>query len=255
MRYIYVDESRIINSRYLLFGSLWLPRDVQKDFRQQFWQLWDKNFPSRNSELKWTKVSNNKLQVYKKFIDFFTLFYQVDFRCVVIDNHKVDYQIYHKNDKELGFYKFLFFFLSRNIEKDFRFKRIDDDYQILIDSRRRDDEFGRLTDLKKFLNNRLNQVCSKKDIVRNVESEPDSKLSPEIQIVDVLLGAIGYVWEGFQTSSPKLSLIEYIEQLFGLKLNQPTPYLSDKINIWEFQFSNNQKSALLPTPDEGLDVR
>lgn len=257
MRYIYIDESRITpKDRYQLFGSLWLPRDKQEEFREQYWKLWDRHFPSRRSELKWTKVSNSKLKTYKAFVDFFAGFYPIDFRCVVLDRRTIDYKEYHESDKELGFYKFLYFFISRNIEKDYSYRSLSDYYQIFLDSRRQTNEIGRLSDLKNVLNNRLNGKCYRieKPIIRNVEAEPDSKLSPEIQIIDILLGAVGYSWEGFQTSPAKLNLIEYIENFFGLKLNASTPYLSDKINIWEFRLQGKTKSALLPTPPKGLDV-
>ena len=257
MRYIFVDESRISKGRFQLFGSLWLPRERQDEFRRGFWKIWDSGFPSRKSELKWTKVSKGKLDNYKKFMDFFLNFPRADFRCVVLDTHTIDYKEYHDGDEELGFYKFLYFFLSRNIEKDYRYRDIKNHYQIFVDRRRKGDdiEVGRLGDLKKVLNNRLDDSCLTiiPPCVRNIEAL-DSKLSPEIQIVDVIMGAVGYVWEGFQTSPAKLSLIYHIENTFGLKLDRPTPYLTDKINIWKFKLQDKQKSAPSSTPPKGLGV-
>jgi hypothetical protein len=253
VRYIFVDESRISKERFQLFGSLWLPRERQEAFRQSFWGLWDNEFPTRNSELKWTKVSKGKLESYQQFIELFASFPQTDFRCVVLDTHTVDYQQYHDGDKELRFYKFLYFFLSRNIEKDYRFRGECSFYQIFLDRRRKEDdiEVGHLGDLKRILNNRLDDTCIgvQSPAVRNVEAV-DSRLSPEVQIVDVLLGAIGYAWEGFQTSDAKLALIHFIEETFGLKLDVPTPYLSEKINIWKFRLQDKTKSAPRPTPLE-----
>lgn len=237
MRYIFIDESRISKGRYQLFGSLWLPREKQQLFHDSFWRIWDENFPSRKSELKWTKVSKNKLPAYKKFIDYFSTFSQIDFRCVILDIRAIDYQQYHEGDKELGFYKFLYFFLSRNIEKDYQYREIKDLIQVFVDQRRKGDEVevGRLSDLKFFLNNYIINYChSIPNLVRNVEAV-NSQYSPEIQLIDVLLGAVGYAWEGFQTSPAKLELINYIENIFGLSLSKHTPYLTDKINIWKFK--------------------
>lgn len=265
IKYIFVDESRISQARYQLFGSLWLPREKQGSFRDGFWRLWDNEFPSRKSELKWTKVSKGKLNVYKKFIDYFATFPQVDFRCVVLDTRALDYQKHHEGDEELGFYKFLYFFLSRNIEKDYRFKKVENVYQVFIDSRRQSDkiEVGRLGDLKRCLNQWLIQKCSPEcwDYkgwapplpIRNVEATV-SHLSPEVQLVDVLTGAVGYAWEGFQTSPAKLGLIKHIENIFGLSLAESTPYLTEKINIWLFRLKEQQKSALSPTPPKGSGI-
>jgi len=101
--------------------------------------------------------------------------------------------------------------------------------------------------LKEFLNYRLNNSClgAENYCIKNIEAS-DSKKSPEIQIVDIIMGAVGYKWEGYQTSTAKLELIEHIENLFGLQLEKETPYLTEKINIWKFKLKN--KSAPLPTP-------
>jgi len=251
MRYIFVDESRLSKGRFQLFGSFWILRERQAEFRQQFWRLWDQEFPSRRSELKWTKVSKGKLGTYKKFIEFFLAFAQTDFRCVVLDTHALDYKGRHEGDEELGFYKFLYFFLSRNVEKDYKYRAVRNPYQIFVDRRRKegDVEVGRLDALKAVLNNRLDDSCTELAVpcVKSVEAT-DSKESPEIQIIDVILGAVGYAWEGFQTSPAKLDLIKYIEGLFGLQLKEETPYLTERINIWKFKLRRKEKSASYPTP-------
>lgn len=254
MKYIFIDESRLSKGRFQLFGSFWIPREKQPEFNQGFWRLWDQEFPSRRSELKWTKVSKGKLLTYKKFIEFFLTSAQADFRCVVLDTHALDYKGYHDGDKELGFYKFLYFFLSRNIEKDYKYREVHSPYQIFIDRRRKegDVEVGRLSALKTILNNRLDDSCVEviAPCVKNVEAI-DSLESPEVQIVDVILGAVGYAWEGFQTSPAKLALIKHIENLFGLRLKDETPYLTERINIWKFKLRPKKKSASLPTPRRG----
>lgn len=211
---------------------------------------------------------------YKKFIELFSISPYLDFRCLVLDRHAIDYATYHQGDKELGFYKFLYFFISRNIEKDYKYKDAKNNlYQIFIHRRRMGDkmEWGRLSDLKLVLNNRLRKSCFyaefnkdsdakapdsfsfKNKLIRNIEPV-DSYINPEIQLVDILTGAVGYAWDGFQTSPAKLELIKYIEELFGLQLKNETPYLTEKINIWKFQLRDKEKSASLPTPPKGSGV-
>lgn len=251
MRYIFVDESRITRKdRFQIFGSFWIPRELQDRFRKDYWELWDREFPTR-SELHWVKVSRGKIETYKRFVDFFATYPGTDFRCIVLDTRTIDYDTYHEGDRELGFYKFLHFFISRNIEKDARYRGVPGPYQIFMDRRRMGDEVevGRLQDLKSFLNRRLNHRCEGGgDIVRNIEAV-DSKQSPEVQLADILMGAVGYSWEGFQTSPAKLELVAHIEETFGLRLNEPTPYLSEKVNIWKFRLhEKNGKTEKRPTP-------
>lgn len=246
MRSIFIDESRIEKgSRFLLFGSLWLHNNKLPDFENRFWELWDASFPTRKSELKWTKVSKGRIHIYKEFVNLFWDFPNTDFRCMVIDKHSIDYQKYHDGNEELGFYKFLYFFLSRNIEKDYKHREITTSYQLFLDHRRQNDsiEVGSLQKLKEVMNNRLDNHCSEIQlpVVRSVESVRDSKQSPAIQIVDVLMGAVGYAFEGYQTSRHKLELIEHIESRFQLRLSASTPYLSEKVNIWKFEFKTKKE--------------
>lgn len=61
------------------------------------------------AELKWTKVSNSKLPIYKRFVDYFFALNNTGklfFCSIIIDTHQVDHKKFSKGDKELGFYKF-----------------------------------------------------------------------------------------------------------------------------------------------------
>jgi hypothetical protein len=233
---------------------LWFPRDSREVLRDRFYDLWDHEFPSRNSELKWTKVSAGKLGTYKKFIDLFADIPEIDFRCTVLDTHAIDHKTFNQSDAELGFYKFMFTFISRNINKSYQYEKINEPYQLFLDRRRENDvvEVGHLADLKSYLNVWLDSRCVdiEKPVVRSVEAV-DSKESPEVQLADVLLGAVGYAWEGYQRSEAKVELIRYIENHFEWELHRKTPMLSKTINIWPFQLQQQKESAPRPTPPEG----
>ena len=230
---VFIDESRIAGSRYMLFGSLWVPKDVQGDLHHTFWSLWDKEFPFRNSELKWTKVSKKRLETYKRFIDLFLSFPNIHFRCVVFDNHATNYRKLCKENGELGFYQFLHTFLYRNIKKENKNSEVANQYEIFCDQRRQGDsiEVGRLSDLRDALNDSLDEYDTIS--VQTVDAINSHK-SPEIQITDVLTGAVGYRWEGFQTKVGKVALAKHIESTCGLCLHKETTPMTDKVNIWKF---------------------
>jgi len=64
------------------------------------------------AELKWTKVSDQKLSEYRALIDlFFSVNRAFHFKAIVVDTQEIDNGRYNKNDAELGFYKLMYQFL------------------------------------------------------------------------------------------------------------------------------------------------
>ena len=79
-----------------------------------------------------------------------------------------------------------------------------------------------------------------RNIVSNVEPR-DARLYNQLQIVDVLLGAVGYVWEGYELSPAKLELIKYIEEKRSKRLTIASLPSDRKFNIWEMKLSPKKR--------------
>lgn len=70
-----------------------------------------RNETKMTAELKWSKVSWQKYDEYRKFIDFFFALNNSDhvhFKALIIDTHQLNYKKYSSGDKEVGFYKFYY---------------------------------------------------------------------------------------------------------------------------------------------------
>lgn len=76
-------------------------------------------------------------------------------------------------------------------------------------------------------------------MVSNVEPR-DARLYNQLQIVDVLLGAVGYVWEGYAQSPAKLELIKHIESKRGNKMTVDSLPSEKKFNIWKMKLSSKK---------------
>lgn len=193
-----------------------------------------------HAELKWTKVTNQFLPKYRRFIDYFFQLNTNDtlhFQSIIIDNHAVDHKKYNKGDKELSFYKFY--------------------YQLLLNCFGR--TYGQLADSSKFivhLDHRtssyplgalkviLNRGMRKKF---GIISEPfrsiqphDSKQFDLMQLNDLLIGAIGFQKNGYDllpdTRKAKIELAAYIAEQAGLTdLKDDTLYRQTKFKIWNFK--------------------
>lgn len=233
--HIYCDESRQTKDRFMIFSGIIIPEKTVDVFEKTMKKY--RNQTNMHSELKWSKVSKQKLNEYKVFIDFFFALNNTDkihFKSLAIDNHKVKHKIYNNGNKEVGFYKFyyqLFMAFSRTYYHD-----NSDKFIIYPDYR---NTSYSLKELKKILNH---GVAKKQNIhtspFRSIEPK-NSKNSEAIQLNDLILGAIGYQMNGYhqlaKSSAAKIELCKYIAKKAGLSdLTKGTRYGQNRFTIWNF---------------------
>lgn len=174
-----------------------------------------------NSELKWSKVSNKRLEDYKKIVDFFFQHHELTFRAIVVDQLKVRFKEYHGRDRELAFYKFYYEMLEKLLHPGC-------EYLILLDYKNNRGA-DRYMDLKKCLQNYLGEEARIRDL-----TIIDSKKTPLAQLCDVLTGAVAAAYNGLSAESPKESLANYIAsraRLETLRTSMPLP--GGKFNIFK----------------------
>lgn len=219
MEYIvYCDESRHEGSghhQYMTIGTLWMPRDDKYRLSQEL-KLLRKNL-SLNSEIKWSKVSNTRLEDYKKIVDFFFAHEAIKFRVIVVDKTKVDLQR-HNGDAELGFYRFYYEVLEKWVESD-------NSYLVLLDYKKNKGS-DRYSELRKYLEYKTKII----DL-----TVIDSHTTPLAQLCDLLTGAVAATWCGPKEGSPKKELSDYIASALGkhsLKFISPSPSLC-KFNVFK----------------------
>lgn len=233
--HIYCDESRQTADRYIVIGGIIVPR--MHEARVQLALQSYRTDNQMNAELKWTKVSDQKLTEYRRFVDlFFSLSSIIYFKAIVVDTSEIDHKRYNKNNPELGFYKLMYQFLLHSFGQELR---PGDRCTIHLDQRTT--KRYKLSTLCAILNNGLRKKYRLEDKpIRNVQAV-DSKSNDFIQLADVLMGAIGYEMNGAHTRTnakrAKIHLAEHIAQSVGIiNLQQPTPRRQRHFSIWHFHF-------------------
>jgi len=225
---VYCDESypdllssRSKQAKYMVIGSLWLPRQNRETCKQAIHFL--RNQYKVGGEFKWTKVSPSRLNFYKAVVSWFVEQGEdVRFRCIAIDSNKVDLLLFHENDQELGFYKFYYQVLHHWIHEC-------NDYSIFCDfksNRRRD----RLHVLQRCLHHsNLSANISSIQAVRSLESVL-------IQTTDVLTGiASARINKKLSSGTAKSELVAHAEEALGRKIG-PTPLCEKKFNVFRINF-------------------
>lgn len=110
---IYCDESRpdlfstkASTATYLTIGSLWLPTDKRDEFKDDIHAL--KEEFHVGEEFKWQKVSTRNYQFYETLLEWFMSKEEhLRYRCIAVKKADVNFK-YHRDDHELGFYKFYY---------------------------------------------------------------------------------------------------------------------------------------------------
>lgn len=219
---VYCDESRHDGSArnpYLAIGGLWVPNSQKSQLTKELRTLFKAQ--GLGAELKWSKVSEQKLAAYQAVIDFF-FSQDLHFRVILVEQAKLKYAQFKGGDEELGFYTFYFEMLIKwlqqpgayNLLLDFKNNKGADRYQVL----------------ERCLRHKLPPGTTLSGV--HVINSADSPLA---QLTDILIGAAAATWCDAPADRPKGRLAAYIARKAGrssLKIVDASPAFS-KLNLFK----------------------
>ena len=173
-----------------------------------------------NQEIKWNKVGNKYSEFYQKIVDLFFQNESLSFRCIIVDKKKIEYEIYHENDKELAFFKF-YYLLLRDMLNDNSL------YFIFLDKKPTRDK-NRARALKAFLDSHL-LIHRQQSQIKHFQAYNSSE-NVLIQLSDFLTGLFGYSNNNGEKSQ-KSKIVNFFQSKAGYNLNKTTNKSATKINI------------------------
>src|SRR3989344_849917 len=219
--HIYSDESRHKNERFLLLGGLWIEEENISKAKNDIYKLRNK-YSYKNSageiipflgEFKWTKTSDKYLDVYKELTDIFFEWIERDTArfCTMLVDTKNPMVVAWGNVKKEGYFKFLYQLYFHNSKIPAIYKiypdRITNPAQQKVNFKTLDDS------LEASFSNKFSPLLNPSDtlgkngFIDNI-TPTDSKTSEFIQVVDVVMGAIGYLQNGlFRKPNAKKSKV------------------------------------------------
>ncbi len=219
---IYCDEScHLINDGFksMVLGSLIVPYDKVKPITEKIKSLKLKHGMDVHNELKWTKVSNNKIQLYCDIVDFFLKDPDLKYRCVVVpDKSKLDHERFGRTHD--NFYYVMYYYCLRFVMKP------ENQYNIYFDLKdtHQEEELKRLGD---YL------ISETKVPKPNLKLQPIlSYESQFIQLCDLLTGAVSYKNRELSSSLAKTSLVELIISNTNQSLVQTSVVREEKFNVF-----------------------
>jgi hypothetical protein len=219
----------------MVIGGILVQREHEHRLRTALQQF--RNEQQMRAELKWTKVSNQKLAQYQALVELYFRFSSTArFKAIVVDTSEIDHQRYNKGDAELGFYKLMYQFLLHSFGRELR----QDDRCIIYVDERTTSRY-KLSTLASVLNNGMRKKYGfTHQPVRNIQPL-NSKREGFVQVADVLMGAIGYQMNGGHlhpgARHAKIALAECIASEVGISsLTVPTPPWMRNFSVWHFHF-------------------
>src|SRR3989338_8932434 len=255
---IYSDESRHKNERFLLLGGIWVEEENVHEVEDGVRALRKKhgyiNYAGKHidflGEFKWTKVSDKYLLVYKELVDLFFEWIGKDtFRsCTMLVDTQDPLVIAYSDIKKEGYFKLLcqLYFHNSHIPATYKIfpDRITNPTQQKVNFETLD------KCLEAMFQNRFTPLMNPSEhpgirgFINNI-TPTDSKTSAFIQLIDVIMGALGYLQNGlFRNENAKKAKIELMKYIFekialsgAIKVSGKSYYVakSTKFNIWLFR--------------------
>lgn len=221
---IYCDESCHLERdphKAMVLGAVWCAKDDKEPLFNRVKEIKQKHGLKPGFEIKWNKVSKSKIAFYRELINFFFDTDKLNFRALVVaDKNELDHEKFgHTHDA--FYYKMYFDMLKIIISPNAS-------YYIYLDIKDTQG-YEKVHKLQEVICN--NHYDFSKKIVKRIQEVRSDEVSL-LQLTDLLIGALSYMYRGLTSSTAKLELIELIKKRSGYSLTKNTLPNEKKFNLF-----------------------
>lgn len=226
-----VLPSRNDGQSVMLLGAVWCPLEKSREIAVRLREIKRRHGMASSFEAKWTKVSPSKVALYQDLIDYFFDDDDLHFRALLVpDKSRLDHAAFAGQSHDTWYYKMYFDMLKVIFNPDAR-------YRVYLDIK---DTHGgtKVEKLQEVLCNSMydfsRDVIERLQLVRSDEVE-------QLQLADLLIGAVGYMNRGLSGNAGKLALIDRIKKRSGYSLKRTTLLKENKFNLFRWAASEGQQ--------------
>lgn len=228
MKYnIYCDESCHLeydHQKIMVLGAIRCEKSYKKQAVNDIRNIKEKYNMNKFCEVKWTKVSPDKYEMYHELVNYFFSNPNLSFRAVIVDKSQLKHDLFNQSHDNF-YYKVYYQLLCRIIVPN-------NENYIYLDIK---DTKGarKVRKLGEILANGLYDFNM--ESIKNVQII-NSKESELLQLADIFIGAISYLNrnenEKENYSKAKMNLIETIINSSGYNLRKSTFLSEEKFNLF-----------------------
>ncbi|HOH97518.1 MAG TPA: DUF3800 domain-containing protein [Candidatus Cloacimonadota bacterium] len=218
---VYCDESCHLLSdgnNCMVLGSLFVPYEQISAISNGIKEIKSKHGMDIHNELKWVKISNNKIELYQDIIKLFLSTSGLSYRCVVVpDKSLLNHKAFNRSHEK--FYYVMYYYCLRF------WMHETNSYNIYFDYKEANQQPELL---------RLRRVLSKASKVSEDRIKTQTIQSYEsqlLQLCDLLTGAVAYQNRGLSGSKAKLSILGLLEKSIKRGFRESSPVREEKFNV------------------------
>lgn len=227
---IYCDESCHLEkdqSNVMVLGAIQCPIEQRMRIAKEIKAIKLRHKLPADFEIKWTKISKRKLSFYLELINYFFNTPELSFRGLVVpDKSKLNHDHFNNGSHDNFYYKMYFQLINVMLESEHT-------YNVYLDIKdtQGSQKVAKLQDVLAKANYDFDREMIKK--IQQVHSHEIEQL----QLVDLIIGALGYINRNLEGSSSKLEIVKRIQALSKLSLRNNTLPSEKKFNlfIWKAQ--------------------
>lgn len=227
---VYCDESCHLQQGpipVMVLGATWCPTERYAALSRRVRDIKAKHNLPPDLEVKWTKISQSKIEFYLDLVDYFFDEDDLHFRGILIPNKAVLDHAAHNQTHDTWYYKMCFTMLEPIIDPESR-------YRIYLDIKDTRSEAKRAKLEQVLRNSRYDFVGLVIERVQQIRSHE----SDLMQLADLLIGAIGHHnrcqrgdLQDRPTSAAKRRVIRQIRRRSGKSLVNTTWLRERKFNL------------------------
>ena len=224
---VYCDESCHLEkdtSPIMILGAMYCQEERKKQIYDEIRAIKIKHNISSFFEIKWTKVSESKIDFYLELLDYFWNNQDLLYRGLVASGKQsLDHDKYNGGDYDLWYYKMYYRMLDPVISPN-------DKYHIMDDIK--DTRGGkRVAKLREVLCNNIYDF--KKEVIDQI-GQINSKESEILQLADLINGALAFYHRGLadnaDSNQGKVKFVRALQRHVDLDNN--TRYGERKFNLF-----------------------
>ena len=224
---VYCDESGHLPNdglAVMVLGAVWCPAEKAREITVRLREIKARHGCPPGFEVKWSRVSPAGQQLYLDLIDHFFDDDDLHARALIVPDKGLLDHAHFGQDHDTWYYKMYFEMLQVLLTPRGRYCV----YLGIKDTR----SARKVAKLHDMLANNLYDF--RREIVERIQTVRSHEVE-QLQLADLLIGAIGYANRGVSSNAGKLAVVERIRSRSGYSLTRSTLLREDKLNLFRWQ--------------------